>query len=77
MLAHNENGIAVNDFKDRINGTKRFCTILTGIFENEKIIKTQGSGVDTRIFITQAGKNFKFEESLKTLHFSKIKNTLY
>jgi len=59
MLANNENGISINEFKDRINGTKRFCAVLLGIFENEKIIKTIGTGVDTKIFITPSGKNIK------------------
>ena len=57
MLDGQEQGIAINDFKDRMDASKRFCAILVGLYETEKIIRTMGSGIDTRIFITQHGKN--------------------
>jgi hypothetical protein len=55
LLVGQDKGIEINTFKDKMNASKRFCAILVGIYETEKIIRTSGTGIDTRIFITQNG----------------------
>ena len=62
-LIGKENGIEINEFKEKINGTKKFCALLVEIFEAEKIVSVSGSGIETRIFITKAGEK-KINESL-------------
>ena len=57
-LINKGNGIEINEFKDKIAATKRFCALLVEIYEAEKIISTQGSGIDTKIFISQTGRKF-------------------
>jgi selenocysteine-specific elongation factor len=59
LLRDNDKGIEINDFKDKINASKKFIAVLVSIYETEKIILTQGKGIETRIFITQSGKNYK------------------
>jgi selenocysteine-specific elongation factor len=59
LLRDNDKGIEINDFKDKINASKKFIAVLVSIYETEKIIITQGKGIETRIFITQGGKNYK------------------
>jgi hypothetical protein len=57
-LKGNESGIEINEFKEKINATKYLCAMLVKIYETEKIITTQGSGIETKIYITQTGKNY-------------------
>jgi len=62
-LINKENGIEINDFKNKINATKKFCALLMQIYEAEKIILTKGEGINTQIFITKAGEK-KLNESI-------------
>lgn len=52
MLKDKAGGIEINDFKDKIGATKRFCNLLVSIYESQKILSTEGSGIETKIFIT-------------------------
>lgn len=57
-LAENENGIPLLAFKDSL-GTKRLRALLIQIFESDKLIKMEtGEGVETTLFITDAGREF-------------------
>lgn len=57
-LAENENGVAIMEFKDTL-GTKRLRALLIQILESEKLIWMEtGAGVETTLFITDAGKIF-------------------
>jgi len=58
QLKGKEAGIEINEFKEKLNATKYLCAMLVKIYETEKIITTQGSGIETKIFITQTGKNY-------------------
>ncbi len=62
-LVNKENGIEVNEFKTKMNATKRFCLLLVDIFEAEKIISKKGLEINTIINITKAGEK-KLNESL-------------
>jgi selenocysteine-specific elongation factor len=56
MCIAEPNGVAVNDYKARISGTKRLCAFLVGVYETEKLIHTTGTGPEQKIFITPAGR---------------------
>jgi len=56
LLDGKDEGIDINIFKDAINASKRLCAMLVGVYEAEKIITTTGTGIETRIFITENGK---------------------
>lgn len=56
-LAENENGIEIMAFKESL-GTKRLRALLIQIFESEKFLRMETGGVETRLFITDAGKKF-------------------
>ncbi|MBW6459124.1 MAG: selenocysteine-specific translation elongation factor [Bacteroidales bacterium] len=57
-LAHKENGIEIQEFKELLSGTKRFRALLIDMFETEKIIKlVSGQSVETRLYITPKGIN--------------------
>jgi len=62
-LINKENGIEINEFKTKINATKRFCALLVEIFETEKIISVKGVDSSARIFITKTGEK-KLNESI-------------
>jgi selenocysteine-specific elongation factor len=62
-LINKEGGIVLNELKEKINGTKKFCALLVEIFEAEKIISVNDLRYETRIFITKAGEK-KLNESL-------------
>lgn len=55
LLKEKPEGIEINTFKDAINASKRLCAMLVGAYESEKIITTTGTGIDVKIFVTQAG----------------------
>jgi selenocysteine-specific elongation factor len=51
-------GIDIQEYKSVIGGTKPFRALIGEISENDKIIQyVRGSGIDTRILITQSGKD--------------------
>jgi hypothetical protein len=57
-LAENKQGVPIMDFKDSL-GTKRLRALLIQILESEKLIRMEvGAGVETTLFITEAGKEF-------------------
>jgi selenocysteine-specific elongation factor len=56
-LAENENGIEIMAFKESL-GTKRLRAFLIQILEFEKLIRMETGSVETRLFITDAGKKF-------------------
>ncbi len=56
LQKENQNGLDMNDFKTKINATKRFCALLSDIYKAEKIITTTGEGAFTKILITPLGK---------------------
>ena len=62
-LLDKESGIEINEFKNKINATKRFCALLIEIFEAEKLISVDRTKLSTRIFITKAGEK-KVNESI-------------
>lgn len=51
-------GIEIQEYKEIVGGTKRFRALAGDLLEAEKSIRFQrGEGVETRIFITEKGKN--------------------
>ena len=54
-LKNNKEGVNDGEFKALINGTRKICPVLTGIFETEKIIARKG----VNMIITEKGRNFK------------------
>ena len=57
-LTENENGLAIMEFKESL-GTKKLRALLIQILESEKLIRMEtGSDVETRLFITNEGREF-------------------
>jgi selenocysteine-specific elongation factor len=57
-LSENENGVAIMEFKESL-GTKKLRALLIQILESEKLIRMEtGSDVETRLFITNEGREF-------------------
>jgi selenocysteine-specific elongation factor len=56
LLEGKADGIEINVFKDAISASKRLCAMLVSVYEGEKIVTTAGSGIETRIYLTPAGK---------------------
>ncbi|MFU8844069.1 MAG: hypothetical protein ACNA7V_09715, partial [Bacteroidales bacterium] len=57
-LSDNPTGINIQEYKSAIGGTKPFRALLGEIFESDKIIQfVHGSDMDTRILLTQHGKD--------------------
>jgi selenocysteine-specific elongation factor len=57
-LAENENGVEIMTFKESL-GTKRLRALLIQILESERLIRMEaGAGIETSLFITDAGKKF-------------------
>ena len=54
-----QEGITIAEYKEIVAGTKRFRALIGEIFENEKFIQyIHGDDIETRIVITQKGKEF-------------------
>ena len=47
----------INEFRQLAGLSKRLCPIVTGIFEEEKIIVTKTSGIKIQMYITKKGKD--------------------
>ena len=56
-LSENDRGISVSEFRDLVNGNRRICLMLLGLYDHERIIRRDGD----RRYITPAGKNFLSE----------------
>ncbi len=56
-LVKKDGVIDINEFKTKINATKRFVAVLMGMYENEKIITIQGADTTQKVVITESGKN--------------------
>lgn len=56
-LVKKEGVVDMNEFKTKINATKRFVAVLMGMYENEKIITIQGTDTVQKVAITELGKS--------------------